>query len=101
MKDGTEKQQTFWLKKWTLHKVEIPQDRVEKINNLLSANLQENYWYADYKNDKWHYIIFHAKIFKVDKQDPYVYREAREHGLSLGIPSYQLDFDPNIIKWER
>ncbi|MBI3952492.1 MAG: hypothetical protein HY336_00880 [Candidatus Doudnabacteria bacterium] len=88
----TDRHQTPWLKQWTLHKVEIDEDKVEEINRMLSEDLQKNYWYADYKNDKWHYIIFHGKIFQVDRANPYLYQEAREYGLTLGIPEYQVDF---------
>jgi len=43
-------------------------------------------------NDKWHYIVYSDKIFKVDRQNPILYKDAKQYGLSLGIPPYQVDF---------
>ncbi len=51
-------------------------------------------------NNKFHYIIFRNKIFKIDLSNP-KYREAMEYGISLGIPWYQLDFSPEIEEWKR
>lgn len=93
----TDKHRTPWLKQWTLHKVEIPEDKAQSIANELSQNLQKNYWYADYKNDKNHYIIFNGKIFLIDRKSIEQYQEAKKYGLSLGIPEYQVDFSPDIM----
>lgn len=89
----TEKHKTPWLKKWTLHKVEIPKEKVEEISNKLSSSLQKDYWFADYKNDKFHYIIFNSKAFKADLSNPQsIYKQAKDYGISLGIPEYQVAF---------
>jgi len=58
-------------------------------------------WYADFKNDTHHYIIFRNKIFFVDKQSKEQYDEAKKYGISLGIPEYQVDFHPEVKEWER
>ncbi|MFH1508943.1 MAG: hypothetical protein ABIE68_02155 [bacterium] len=102
VEDVTKKHQTFWLKKWTLHTVEITEDKAEKIATKLSNGLEkEHNWYADYKNDKYHYIIYRNKIFKVDLQNPILYADAKKYGLSLGIPKHQVDFDPDDKMWKR
>lgn len=91
------KHQTPWLKQWTLHKVEIFKDKVAKISDQISKSLDpEHNWYVDYKNEKWHYIIFRNKIFKIDRNNPKQYNEAKKYGISLGIPEYQVDFSPDI-----
>lgn len=92
VEDVTEKHKTPWLKQWTLHLVEVEEIKADEIAEILSKTLNKNYWYADYKNDKWHYIIFSDKIFKVDKQNPTLYQDAKKYGLDLGIPPYQIDF---------
>lgn len=96
----TEKHQTPWLKQWTLHKVEIPENLADELALEISENLDYGHkssWYADYKNDKFHYIIFKDKIFKIDiKNNSNRYSEAKQYGISLGIPEYQMDFDKNI-----
>ena len=94
-----EKHQTPWLKQWTLHKVEISEEKADEIADKLSRSLDRKHggsWYADYKNDKWHYIIFRNKIFKIARDDAKGYAQAKKYGISLGIPEYQVDFSPDI-----
>ncbi len=93
----TEKHKTPWIKQWTLHIVEIPERKADMIAKELSKSLDSNHsWYADFKNDKLHYIIFRNKIFKVDRSNKEQYEEAKKYGISLDIPEYQVDFSPDI-----
>ncbi len=93
---------TPWVRQWTLDSVEIEVARAEEVANILSSALDsEHPWYADYKNEKWHYIIFKKKIFKIDRNNKQQYDDAKEYGLSLGIPEYQVDFHPEVAEWER
>lgn len=102
IKEVTEKHRTPWVKQWTLHTVEIPEDRAgdvaEKISNALDS---EHSWYADFKNDTHHYIVFRDKVFFIERQSKEQYDEAKKYGISLGIPEYQVDFHPEIKEWER
>lgn len=93
----TKRHQTPYLKKWTLHTIEIPEDRAEELAEIISKSFERehNDWYADYKNDKHHYIIYPDKIFKIDINKPQEYLSAREYGISLGIPDYQVNFAPD------
>lgn len=88
----TEKHKTPWLKQWTLHTVEIPEKDAEQIAIELSKSLERNYWYADFKNKTRHFIVFSNKIFDIERKNTEQYEEARQYGLSLGIPEYQVDF---------
>ena len=98
----TEEHKTPWIKQWTLHTVEIPEARVDEITAKLSVDLEKDHnWYADFKNDKYHYIIYRDRVFKVDLNDPVLYKEAKEYGISVGIPEYQVDFAPEDKVWER
>jgi len=97
----TEHHKTPWLKQWTLHTFEITEDQAEPVAEQLSKSLDNNYWYADFKNDDYHYVIFPNKVFKVDRSQPKQYEPVVKHGLALGIPDYQLDFSPSIKQWER
>lgn len=98
----TEKHKTPWVSQWTLRSVELPgvfaKAFAEKICRALDS---KHDWYADFKNDAHHYIIFRNKIFLVDRKHKEQYDEATQYGLALGIPDYQLDFSPHIQAWER
>lgn len=101
VEEVTEKHKTPWLKQWTLHTVEVTESRGEETAEKLSQALDSQHaWYADFKNDRFHYVIFRNRVFKVDLQNS-KYREAMEYGISLGIPWYQLDFSPEIEEWKR
>lgn len=92
----TVKHNTPWLLKWTLHIVEIKKADADKIAASLSNALDKKHssWYADFKNKDYHYIIFSGKIFKVNlKIQKSEYQKIRDFGISIGIPSYQMNFE--------
>lgn len=98
----TEKHKTPWIKKWTLHTIEIPENQAKIIAKKLSKSLDSKHaWYADFKNDTNHYIIFRNKVFYIDRSSKEQYDKAKEYGISLGIPAYQVDFHPDIVVWKR
>jgi hypothetical protein len=98
----TEEHKTPWLKQWTLHSVEISEKDADAVADALSKRLDKDHdWYADYKNDQYHFIIYCNKIFKVDLKNPILYRAAKQYGISLGIPEYQVDFAPEDKIWKR
>ena len=102
VEEVTEEHKTPWIKQWTLHTVEIPENQVKNVAEKISKALDsEHDWYADFKNETHHYIIFRNKIFFVDKQSKEQYDEAKKYGISLGIPEYQVDFHPEVKEWER
>lgn len=87
---------------WTMHTVFISEDQAEEIAMRLSKSLRsEASWYADFKNDTHHYIIFRNKVFFIDKQNKKKYDEAKRYGMSLGIPEHQVDFHPDTRQWKR
>lgn len=92
----TKEHNTPYLKQWTLYTVEIPEDKVQEFSKKISQAFERAHsdWYADYKNNKFHYIIFPHKVFKVSLKNPRKYKEASAYGISLGIPSYQVNFYP-------
>ena len=102
VEEVTEKHKTPWIKQWTLHTVEIPEDSADIVAKKISESLDsEHNWYADFKNDQFHYIIYRKKVFKCDRETPVLYKDAREYGISLGIPEHQVDFAPDDEVWER
>lgn len=101
----TEKHQTPHLQQWTLHSFEIVESAAEKIAEALSQSLRagtaHDTWYADFKNETYHVIVFPNKVFKVDRRQPEEYAAVVKYGRSLGIPEHQLDFSPDIKEWKR
>lgn len=96
IEEVTPRHKTPWVKTWILHTVEIEEEDAEKWAVWLSEHIDNTHdhpWYVDFKNDKYHYIVFPNKIFKIDLSDPREYKEAKEYGISVGIPYYQVDFD--------
>jgi hypothetical protein len=92
----TEKHGTPWLSQWTLHTVAIEGDKAEGVAEELSKSFDcthKSAWYADFKDEKHHYVIFRNKIFFIDRRVKAQYLEANEYGISLGIPAHQVDFD--------
>lgn len=94
----TEKHRTPWVKTWTMHTVEIPENKAREIAEELSKVLDSKHeWYADYKNNTHHYIIYRNKVFFINRKHRGEYLEAREYGISLGIPEYQVNFEADLI----
>ena len=70
----TPKHATPWLKKWTLHTVEIEAKKAGEMARELSKSLDSSHssWYADFHNEDDHPIIIQQKtkqfyIFKKKK----------------------------------
>jgi len=95
----TERHNTPWAKQWTLHTVEIPADIADEVAQELSESLDKEHdaeWYADFKNDTHHYIIFRNRVFKIERKSNKQYNEAYEYGKSIGTAEYQLLKYPGI-----
>jgi hypothetical protein len=102
VEEVTEEHKTPWIKQWTLYTVEIPENQVKEVAEKISKALDsEHDWYADFKNDTHHYIIFRNRVFYIDRKNKEQYDEAKQYGISLGIPEYQVDFAPDDKIWER
>ncbi|MDD5438216.1 MAG: hypothetical protein PHC70_03665 [Patescibacteria group bacterium] len=98
----TEEHKTPWIKQWTMHTVEIPEEQADETAKEISEALETAHnWYADFKNRDFHYIIFRNKVFKVDRSKSEQYDDVVKYGVSLGIPDYQLDFSPAMQEWQR
>lgn len=93
----TQKDETPWLEKWTMHTVCIKENEIdeyaEKLSDLIDTEHCGN-WYCDFRNDEFHYVVFSNKVFKIDRTNKKDYIEMREYAISIGLPEYQL---PNFI----
>ncbi|OGM90800.1 hypothetical protein A2755_00195 [Candidatus Wolfebacteria bacterium RIFCSPHIGHO2_01_FULL_48_22] len=98
----TDTHKTPWVSQWTLHTIEVPRVSVKDFAERISHSLdQKHNWYADFKDDTHHYIVFRDKVFYIDRKSKEQYDEATQYGLALGIQDYQLDFSPHVKVWER
>lgn len=70
----------------TSYIVETDESRIDSIVPKLQAAMSdEKCWYTDLKNYDYHYIIYNDRIFKVNRDFPDQYEEAKEYGLKRGI----------------
>lgn len=91
----TDRHRTPWLSQWTLDTIEVVENKADSLAEKLSKALDpEQSWYIDYCNDKYHYVIFKDKVFKLDRKEKSDYDEMIQYGLSIGTPDYQL---PNFV----
>lgn len=87
VEEVVEEHKTPWIKQWTLHTVEIPENQASSVAEKISKALDSKHnWYADFKNDTRYYIIFRDKVFYIDRKSREQYDEAKRYGISLGIP---------------
>ena len=100
----TEHHSTPWLSRWTLHSVIVPVDSAAQVAQEISASFDADHagsWYADFKNETQHYVVFPGRVFAIDRNSQTQYDAARDHGISIGIPPHQVDFHPSVEEWER
>jgi hypothetical protein len=79
---------------WTYVDVEIPDNRADELADSLSrALLAEGGWYADFRSESEHIVIFSDRVFRYPHGDPAGRAAAVEYGLSVGVPARQLDWE--------
>ena len=85
---------------FTLFKVEIDENRLDKIITIVQQELKTDpVYYAHFYRDNELIVIFPDKIFRMTP-DKSTWIAAIEHGKSLSIPEEQLDFFPCRIEDE-
>jgi hypothetical protein len=96
----TERFGTPWLTTWTLHTIEVPESEIANFAKEVQAAIDgaRHNWYADFKTDKEHYIIFKDKIFFIDRTKREQYQEASDYGVSIGVPAHQVNFVANVVQ---
>ncbi len=92
----TKKHKTPWIKQWTMHTIEINDSAASDVAQKISTSLDSKHnWYTDFKDNNQHFIIFRNKVFHINRKKE-EYDKVTNYGISIGIPSYQLDFSPEI-----
>lgn len=91
----TKDMRTPWIPQWTMEEIEVSDHAIDEFAKKLSQSIDRthaNSWYADLKNNNFHYIIFSGRVFSVDRSHPEQYQAVKEFGQHIGIPKHQLDF---------
>jgi hypothetical protein len=98
IEDVTTSHNTPWLRQWTIDEVEIEDMAIKGFTRRLQAAMETEHpsWYADFKGEQDHYIVFPGKIFYIDQRRNDSYNDAVTYGVSLGIPKRQLDFSQKV-----
>lgn len=83
---------TPWLEQWTYHTVRVREEDADEIAALIGRSIDREHaasWYASYRNDTHHYVIYNDCAFYIDRRRADEYEEARAYGLSRGLPAHQ------------
>jgi hypothetical protein len=86
---------TPWLTQWTLHTVLVPEAQAPAVAEAISQAIDSVHpasWYADFKNESHHYVIFRDCVFHIDRRSAEQYAEAVAYGIERGLPEHQADF---------
>ena len=99
----TERHKTPWVRQWTLHTIEIADNKAAEVADKISKALDKDHdWYTDFKSNTEHCVVYADKVFHItDRGDKKQYDEATAYGISIGIPDYQVDFSPHLRTWKR
>jgi hypothetical protein len=87
--------ETPWLSQWTLITVRLPEATAGKVAQALSVAIDSEHagsWYAEFKNDAHHYVVYRDRVFYIDRRSREQYAEAVDYGVSRGLPEHQADF---------
>src|SRR3989344_5348788 len=87
----TDEHQTPWLSQWTLDTIEVSDNQADNLAEKLSKALDPKHgWYIDYRNDKYHYVIFKNKVFKIDRSKKSDYDGMVKYGFFVWKPAYSV-----------
>lgn len=80
--------------RWTLLTFEVDDADAEALADWFADSLiaEPGVWYADFKNDVEHWVIFPGRIFRYRIGDQEARARAVDHGRRLGVPEHQLDW---------
>lgn len=71
---------------------EFPDSEVVRVADALAAALDEHGWWADLQANGETFIVFTNRVFRFPTGDKAASAEARDYGLSVGVPASQLDW---------
>jgi hypothetical protein len=72
---------------WHFYAVEVSEEEIERLSHSIKDG-----WYAHFWNGNKVIVAFKDRIFRFDHDKKETWKPAVDYGLSLGIPTEQLDF---------
>lgn len=81
---------TYQMEDWLLHDVLVNEEQVEKLGKFLRDGPWYMHFWEDNRDDI--VVVFKDKNFRIKHSNRETWREAIEHGKTIGIPEEQLDF---------
>jgi hypothetical protein len=78
---------------WTFVDFEIPDEQADRLAAALAAALlPDDGWYADFRSDEEHVVVFAGRVFRYRVGDAAARALVVEHGRAAGTPERQLDW---------
>jgi hypothetical protein len=82
---------------WTFLLVRVaPGELEDHLRSLQAELVRDEAWYAHYFRGTELVVVYADAVFRV-RTDPSTWDEPVRHGLGLGIPREQLDFEPHRV----
>jgi hypothetical protein len=80
--------------RWTMIFFQVEESDADHLAEWFAGSLisEPGVWYADFKNESEHFVIFPGRIFRYRLGDEEGRRQAVDHGRGLGVPEAQLDW---------
>lgn len=84
---------TYQPNTWTALSFEVEDSQADLIAEKLSQALKLRGWYINASTATHVYVLFPNRVFKYLKGDDHQRDEAKQYGISRGIPAIQLDWN--------
>ncbi|MCF4122200.1 hypothetical protein L1785_14565 [Antribacter sp. KLBMP9083] len=78
---------------WTLLEISVERPSVDPLREVLERSIRtDGGWYADFRDETEHVVVFGDRSFRYRKGDATGRRAAQEHALAHGVPPHQVDW---------
>ncbi|MET7700538.1 hypothetical protein [Streptomyces sp. NPDC005485] len=77
---------------WTVIEFSVAKSLVEEVAEMLSGALDQPGWYVDLRTAEETFVVFPGRVLRFPRGDGAGRAQAREMGLTFGVPEHQLDW---------